>query len=161
MLGLTEFFTWTFEQVTPCKPMLQASFRRVQCPEYPAWSSLSRRFFWIHHVSLHMLCPRCSSQVVDPSRGCPRCSIESEHVTPKTWFDEFGSAVASIVLRLFVAIPVWLLLLAMAGVSVMPDGGQSIFVTTWGISTWLLVGWLLWPLTRLLPKSRGQNDNAG
>ena len=107
-----------------------------------------------------MLCPRCSSQVIDASRGCPRCSIESEHVTPKTWFDEFGSIAASIVLRLFVAIPAWLLLLAIAGVSVMPYGGQSIFVAKWGISTWLLVGWVVWPLTRLLPKSQSRNHDA-
>src|SRR3990167_6171690 len=37
--------------------MLQATSRRNQCPEYPARSSLSRRFCGIHHVRLHNLMP--------------------------------------------------------------------------------------------------------
>src|SRR3990167_5880557 len=37
--------------------MLQATSRRNQCPEYPARSSLSRRFCGIHHVRLHHLMP--------------------------------------------------------------------------------------------------------
>ncbi len=44
------FYTWTFKQVVPCKPKLQATSRRNQCPEYPARSTLSRSFFGINHV---------------------------------------------------------------------------------------------------------------
>ena len=47
------FYTWTFEQAIPRKRMLQAPSRRNKCPEYPARSSLSRRFCGIHHVRLH------------------------------------------------------------------------------------------------------------
>lgn len=47
---LQNFYTWTFGQAIPCKPLLQAASRRKPCPEYPAWSSLFRRFCGIHHV---------------------------------------------------------------------------------------------------------------
>jgi len=44
------FYTWMFTQRSDCKPRLQATLRRNQCPEYPARSSLSRRFCGIHYV---------------------------------------------------------------------------------------------------------------
>ena len=44
------FYTWVFTQRSDCKPRLQATLRRNQCSEYPAWSSLSRRFCGLNYA---------------------------------------------------------------------------------------------------------------
>lgn len=47
------FYTLIFEQRNDCNPRRQATFRRNECPEYPAQSRISRRFCSLNCVRPH------------------------------------------------------------------------------------------------------------